>query len=319
MRRLFYCGVIGLFVAFGILVLHHTATANESSTVVQPTSTDPASPQAFSLIVMDPLAAPLSCPCVEGYAQRKYDVLADRLQAATGRPVALTFAESLSMALKKTAGNADLIIGKDSVVRADAKVANQRITPLGMLSDKTGSTTQFGMILVHQADPAESIDDLAGYSIIFGPPEADEKHAAILTLLSEAGISVPEKLSISAACSDGACKVIDRGPDSKTAAVISSYAAPLLEGCGTIKKGDLRVVAKSKPVPFITAFVTDRVSATERRQVESVLFGLISDAEATVALETLAGFLPVEATPADSPTVSVGDSASGHSDAVKKK
>ena len=29
--------------------------------------------KAFTLIVMDPLAAPLSCPCVEGYAQRKYE------------------------------------------------------------------------------------------------------------------------------------------------------------------------------------------------------------------------------------------------------
>ena len=58
----------------------------------------------LSLVVMDPLAAPLSCPCVEGYAQRKYEVLRDHLQSAIGRTVKLTFAESLGAALKKTDG-----------------------------------------------------------------------------------------------------------------------------------------------------------------------------------------------------------------------
>ncbi|MBW3598872.1 MAG: hypothetical protein KY475_16560, partial [Planctomycetes bacterium] len=33
----------------------------------------------LTMVVMDPLAAPLSCPCVEGYAQRKYEALAAHL------------------------------------------------------------------------------------------------------------------------------------------------------------------------------------------------------------------------------------------------
>jgi outer membrane protein assembly factor BamB len=41
-------------------------------------------PRAFSLIVMDPLAAPLSCPCVKGYAQRDYQKLADYDQDTLG-------------------------------------------------------------------------------------------------------------------------------------------------------------------------------------------------------------------------------------------
>ena len=81
----------------------------------------------LSLIVMDPLAAPLSCPCVEGYAQRKYEVLAKHLESAVGKPVRVTFSESLSGALKKSGGEADLIIGKDSVVRADA-AAQHRVS-----------------------------------------------------------------------------------------------------------------------------------------------------------------------------------------------
>ena len=43
--------------------------------------------EALSLVVMDPLAAPLSCPCVAGYAQRKYEKLAEYLQQRLKRPV----------------------------------------------------------------------------------------------------------------------------------------------------------------------------------------------------------------------------------------
>jgi hypothetical protein len=56
---------------------------------------------ALSLVVMDPLALPLSCPCVEGYAQRNYDKLAEFLTERLGRPVHVTFAESFEKALAK--------------------------------------------------------------------------------------------------------------------------------------------------------------------------------------------------------------------------
>ena len=76
----------------------------------------------YALIVMDPLALPLSCPCVKGYAQRDYDKLAAFLSTELGRPVKVAFHESLKVALeKKTAGRADIVIGKHSVVLADAK------------------------------------------------------------------------------------------------------------------------------------------------------------------------------------------------------
>ena len=32
------------------------------------------------MVVMDPLALPLSCPCVKGYAQRNYDKLGEKLE-----------------------------------------------------------------------------------------------------------------------------------------------------------------------------------------------------------------------------------------------
>src|SRR5690606_18127815 len=50
---------------------------------------DAASP--LVVVVMDPLALPLSCPCVKGYAQRDYQKLAEALEAQLGRSVSLVF------------------------------------------------------------------------------------------------------------------------------------------------------------------------------------------------------------------------------------
>ena len=73
-------------------------------------------------------------------------------------------------------------------------------------------------------------------------------------LLAQHGIELPEQVETSVACSDGATIVVEAGAAGKVATVISSYAKPLLEGCGTIKKGDLRVIGETKPVPFVVAF-----------------------------------------------------------------
>src|SRR5262249_23211146 len=159
-----------------------------------------------------------------------------------------------------------IAIGKDSVVRHDAAACKLEVTPLARLTGKDGKTTQTGLVVVRSADAAHSVGDLGGYRILFGPRECDEKFAAARILVESGGVSLPapEAAETSEACSDGACKVIDWGDSQKGAAVISSYAAPLLEGCGTIKKGDLRVVGETSPVPFITAFATNRVDAELR-------------------------------------------------------
>lgn len=264
---------------------------------------EPAATEPLSLVVMDPLAAPLSCPCVEGYAQRKYEVLAEHLEKTLDRKVKLTFDGSLRLALKKTGGTADIVIGKDSVVRSDAKAAKLPVTAVGRLTDRQGSTEQFGMIVVNKEDPAETVADLQGYTIIFGPAEAEEKHDAALELLHQSGIDIPKaNRKIDLACSDGACKVIDMGPKSKTAAVISSYAQPLLEGCGTIKKGDLKVVAKTDRVPFVTAFVADSLGTDQRKKIEASLSSIALEPTVLEALESLVGFLPVDTPPKQAST-----------------
>lgn len=281
-------------VAFAAVAMCFAAvsTASDQQLVKAEPSLSPE--PSLSMVVMDPLAAPLSCPCVEGYAQRDYTVLQKLLEAELGVEIKLAFAGSLQAGIDKV-GSADIIVGKHSVVTHDLKLAKLNSQPAYRLTDSKGQTVQHGLIVVNRDDPAQVAKDLSGYTIIFGDSSALEKHEAALNLLKKAGVSVPEDLrKIDAACSDGACKVVDLGPTSRTAAVISSYAQPLLEGCGTIKQGDLRVVARTADVPFVTLFLSDKLSDERRKQIDTALQLIPARPSLLESLESLAGFLKVE-------------------------
>ncbi len=263
--------------------------------VVPPVRTE-AAEEPLSLVVMDPLAAPLSCPCVEGYAQRQYEKFAAALAAKLGREVTVTFAESLGKALQNpNCSRVDIVVGKDSVVRADAVKQKLALTPIAQLTGKDGKTTQTGLIVVPSSDPAQDVADLGGYRVIFGAPDCAEKFSAARNLLTRSGVTVPaiKDSETSAACSDGATLILELADDVRAAAVISSYAAPLLEGCGTVKKGDLRVVATTAPVPFITLFLSESLPQDQRETLSNALFEASHTAEMLIALESLLGFVPL--------------------------
>lgn len=250
----------------------------------------------LTLVVLDPLAADLACPCVKGYAQRDYPKLAEYLGKQIGRPVKVHFAETLAGALqKKTEGKADLIIGKDSMIRFGAKQAKMEIEPLAALTGQDGKTTMKGLWIVHSKDKALVPNDLAGYRLIFGNEDADEKYAAGVELLKSLEVKIPEKKECCDSCSTAAKKVVDgfEGGE-KVAAIISSYAQPLLEGCGTVKKGELRVVGETAEVPFITAFVNTKLSATERTAIRDALLALGKNAELCKKMETKSGFVAID-------------------------
>jgi ABC-type phosphate/phosphonate transport system substrate-binding protein len=265
-----------------------------------------ADPAPLTVVVMDPLAAPLSCPCVAGYAQRDYEKLGKFLEGQLGRPVKVEFAETLTGALeKKTQGKADLVIGKYSVVLAGTKKHTIAVTPIAALTGKDGATTQTGLVVVPAKDPALTVADLKGYRIIFGPEDCDEKHAAALALLKENGVTPKErevqakaKVETCSACSDGAEAILQLGPNVRAATVISSYAAPLLEGCGQVKKGDLRVVGTTAPVPFVTAFVNDKLPQADRDAIAKALMTVKGQPPLMTALETKHGFVAMPSTAA---------------------
>ncbi|MHC4517519.1 MAG: PhnD/SsuA/transferrin family substrate-binding protein, partial [Planctomycetota bacterium] len=237
---------------------------------------------------MDPLCAALACDCVEGYAQRNYGLLGSFLGRQTGRPVEVLYGENLRDVLRLHPGDVDLIIGKSSVVMSDAARAKERIRPIARLTDEGGSTDQFGLFVVRSGDAAKAIADLGTHRILLGPASDDEKHKAALEALADHGVTWVDASKTAASCSTGALAVVEGDAD---ATVISSYALTLLEGCGTIDKGMLRVVGRTRPVAFVTVFATDRVPPVAQRAIVKALLSVRDNAPLLEAMDSKAGFV----------------------------
>ncbi len=245
---------------------------------------------SLTLVVMDPLAAPLACDCVKGYAQRDYEALAAFLKTKLNQDVTVVFSESLKDAIEKSEGKVDLIVGKHSVVLADAKEATKEVRPIARLSDQKDSLTQTGLIVVRSGDPAKSVADLKGYRILFGPTDCDEKSKAAIALLKKNGIEIPEKPEVAASCSEAAVTMVELPAETRIAAVVSSYATPLLEGCGKVKKGELRIIGETEPVEFITLFAAGSLSGDRLKKIKTAVDDAGLDANLLIKLETASGF-----------------------------
>jgi outer membrane protein assembly factor BamB len=220
--------------------------------------------------VTDPLAKENSCACVEGYAQRDYSALAARLSARLGRPVRLHFRPEVAP---------DLVFGK----------APGSPAPLAHLTDLEGAVTLRGLFVVRAGDPAASLADLKGRSILFGPAGSREKRDAAFEALRCSGVSVPDAPAACDTCTEAAVAVVRKEAD---AAVISSYALPLLLGCKAVARGELKIVGRTAPVPFVVALATDRLSPADRDAVLDALLAVSEAPELLKKLESRGGFVP---------------------------
>lgn len=251
-------------------------------------SSQPAPREPLRMVVMDPLCKQLACACVKGFAQRDYEALAAFMGGKLRRPVEVFVNESIADALRVTDGKLDLVVGKESVVRAQASAARLPLAPLAMLSGRDGKTTLTGLFIVRSDDPARSVSDLKGRKILFGPSANDEKHAAAFAAMKSFGLPLPDKPETMATCNQTGLAVLEKQAD---ACVISSYAMALLEGCGAIDKGALRVVGQTAPVPFITVFATERVATGDAEAITKSLLAVGGDAPLKEKLETRNGFV----------------------------
>ena len=248
------------------------------------------------MLVMDPLAAPLACECVAGFAQRDYGRLGVFLAGRLGREVEVAFAEQLGEAMRVNPGKkVDLVIGKRSVVIADAAAAGVSVRPIAMLTDPAGRTGLTGLVVVRADDPARTVADLKGRRILLGPVDSDEKSAAAVALFRSEGVPLPAEPETRASCNAAGVDVADGKAD---AAVISDYALALLEGCDAIDKGVLRIVGRTKPVPFVTVFALGDMSDAAARAVVEALSAVKTDAKLLTAMESKNGFVPLAAAPA---------------------
>ena len=247
----------------------------------------------LTIAVMDPLAAPLACDCVQGFAQRDYGRLEGFLEKRIGREVRVVYAAGLAAALRDAGGPLDVVVGKASVVLADGRESGLTLRPIARLSGRDGATTLTGLFVVPAGDRARKLEDLSGYRILFGPAEEEEKHGAALAALKAAGVPTPASIETRGSCSTAACDALEATTKPGTAAVISSYALALLEGCETIDPGALRIVGRTAPVPFITVFAADSLGAATTTALCAALLEVGGQADLCTALETRRGFVAI--------------------------
>jgi ABC-type phosphate/phosphonate transport system substrate-binding protein/outer membrane protein assembly factor BamB len=290
----------GALVATGLFCVGLTITASIAFQAESPQP--PENSEQFTIVVMDPLSSRLACDCVEAYAQRNYDMLGAYIEEQLGRTVNVVYADSLQKGVLAAQPNrVDLIVGKRSLVEADLAACNLAATPLAMLTDQQGSTTLTGLFVVPSGDPARTIADLSGYRIIFGPSDSAEKHSAAVNALEEAGVTVADQLETSPACTEAAITVLDNEEEQRAAAVISSYAMAIMEGCGGIEKDSLRVIGRTDPVPFVTVFAATSHDAEIRQEILDVLTTAADMPELLVAMETKEGFIALDEEQASMP------------------
>lgn len=257
-------------------------------------ATPPAPP--FLIAVGDPLARENACACVAGHAQRDYLALADLVARELDRPAELVFCDSLQGAVAQGGRRPDCFIGKTSAVGAPTEGTNAPIRCLAMLTGLNGETTLQGVFIVRANDPAHAVPDLAGRRILFGHPNAAEKHDAALDLLRAFGMSTPSPAPLLADTCTAAALAVSKGE--ADAAVISDYAWPLLSACGAVDSDALRIVGHTAPVPFIGVFATAPLSPSDEAALRRALKKIPHSRRLRAKLETRDGFI---APPAPAP------------------
>ena len=65
----------------------------------------------------------------------------------------------------------------------------------------------------------------------------------------------------------------------------------MLEGCGSVKFGSLKVIGKTRLVSFITVFVLDNISIEKEEKIVVVLLSVKSDVKLLKVMESRDGFV----------------------------
>ena len=279
MKR-YFCVLIFYILISGL----STAAAQIGNTGIQ-------SSDSIYVAVLDPLALENACACVGGYAQRDYHALADYMSLALHRQVKVEFSTGIDNVIRRIGRRPDIVIGKTTIVKHQAREMDMSLVHIAMLTDKTGSVLFHGLFAVRSQDKCKTISDLKARNILFGPKEAQEKHDAALDELKHAGIVLKEPVLFRNSCSETALDVVNKQAD---AAVISSYALPLLEGCQTIDKGALKVIGRTRGVPFVGVFVTDRIFPVMLNDVKQAFLDMAADKSLLVKLESKSGFVEID-------------------------
>ena len=253
-------------------------------------------PAPVALVVMDPLAKELACACVKNYAQRDYRKLAARLEKAIKQRVVIEFSDDLAETVAAYGPDREVIVvGDQSLVAAGDKRTHLKCQPICELTGLDGGTRMEAVFVARANDAARELKDVGGRTLFMGLPAADEKQAAAREALRLAEVNPPVAAEQRASPSEAALEMLDSRLSPPPIAVIPAYALPLLEGCGSVKPGSLRIVGKTRPVPFIAVFASETIPALKRELILKTLLGIKNEAPLLKALESRDGFQPVNA------------------------
>ena len=254
--------------------------------------------QPILFVVLDPLAKELACACVKGYGQRDYRKLTAKLESALKQPVSVEFSDDLTETLKlATPGQEVIVAGEQSRVAQDSKKAGLKSHPICELTDPDGGTSIVGSFVVRAGDSAKELKDISGRKLLFGLADTEQNHSAVQAALRTAGVESGIKSEKRDAYNTAALDVLDSSSAPPPVAVIPGYGPRLLEGCGSVKRGEIRVIGQTQPLPFIAVFVADNVSAEKREKIQKTLLDVKSDAKLLNAIESRDGFKPIKAEP----------------------
>lgn len=245
-------------------------------------------PAPLRLVVMDPLALPLSCTCVPGVGQRRYERLAAHLEAALGTAVEIVFDESLALGLRRLSGPAHLVVGKQAMVTHDAAAGNLAIRRLADLTGPEGTTTVRGVFVVRDDSPVQTLADLAGKTIALGPEVDAEAHRAAREALEKADLSDRVTITVAGAMDSAGLAAAD---GEVAAAAMAAHVPALMAGCGKIGEGELRVVGETAPVPFVALYATADLPAASDAAIARALPSADAPADLLAALESKSGFV----------------------------
>lgn len=253
-------------------------------------------PDPVRMVVLDPLAKELACACVQGHGQRDYRKLAARLEKAVQKRMAIEFSDDLVETLSGVRPDSEVIVIGDRALVADAgRRTPVKIRPVCELTDREGRSSARGLFVVRRDDPARSLADLGGRTIFLAPRKVDARYAAARAALSAANLQPSVSWEDRPEGNQAALDVMDSTASPLPVALIPDYALPLLEGCGTLRKGDLRVVGQTAESPFITVFLSSSLAGETGQKILRSLLDLRSDPKLLRLMESRDGFRPVEA------------------------
>lgn len=254
--------------------------------VLLPRDTVFADDSTLNIVVMDPLSLPLSCACVRGVGQRRYEPLAQHIKKSLGRDVNLLYEESLQLAKRRGLLRIDVVIGKGSVVLADAKETKMFFHSVASLSDRNGATEISGVVLVSKDGPIKTLNDLAGKRVAIGSAEHAECHQLAKDLFQSKRVGA--ELIDCGSIESAVYAFADQEAD---AVVVSDYLPPLLVGCGKLGKGETHAIATTQPTAGVQFFVSDDLSVAVITQLKTAIASVNADAAIKEALESQTGFV----------------------------